>query len=332
MRERMKRAGIIGTGSYVPEKVLTNFDLEKILDTSDEWITTRTGISERRVAKDDETSSDLAQMAAEQALAVAGIAPEELELIVMATITPDTHCPAGANWLEAKLGAANAVSFDITAACTGFIFALSVAEQYVKAGIYHNALVVASEIMTRTLDWADRETCILWGDGAGAAVITEVENDRGILSTHIHTDGAGGDTLLMPGGGSKTTPISHESVDNKLHTLNMIEGNRSFKVAVRRFSEACEEALSYNNLTLDDVKVIIPHQANLRILQGMAKQLDISMDKIYVNIEKYGNISSATVPIALDEAVKGGTIQAGDLVLLTAFGGGLTWGSSLIRW
>jgi len=250
----------------------------------------------------------------------------------MATITPDTHCPAGANWLEAKIGAVNAVSFDVTAACTGFIFALSVAEQYIKTGTFRNVLVVASEIMTRTLDWTDRETCILWGDGAGAAVITEVENDRGILSTHIHTDGAGGDTLLMPGGGSKTTPISHESVDKKLHTLHMIEGNRSFKVAVRRFSEACEEALYRNDFTMDDVKVIIPHQANLRILQGMAKQLDISMDKVYVNIEKYGNISSATVPIALDEAVRDGTIQPGDLVLLTAFGGGLTWGSALIRW
>jgi 3-oxoacyl-[acyl-carrier-protein] synthase-3 len=328
----MKRVGIIGTGSYLPEKVLSNFDLEKILDTSDEWITTRTGIRERRVAQDAEAASDLAQVACEQALIDAGVAPEEVELIVMATITPDTHCPAGANWLEAKLGAVNAVSFDITAACTGFIFALSVAEQFIKTGIYHNALVVASEIMTRTLDWTDRETCILWGDGAGAAVLTAVENDRGILSTHLHTDGAGGDTLLMPGGGSKTTPISHESVDKKLHTLNMIEGNRSFKVAVRRFSEACEEALYHNDLTMDDVKVIIPHQANLRILQGMAKQLDISMDKVYVNIEKYGNISSATIPIALDEAVRDGIIQPGDLVLLTAFGGGLTWGSALIRW
>jgi 3-oxoacyl-[acyl-carrier-protein] synthase-3 len=328
----MKRVGIIGTGSYLPEKVLSNFDLEKILDTSDEWITTRTGIRERRVAQDAEAASDLAQVACERALMDAGIPPEEVELIVMATITPDTHCPAGANWLEAKLGAVNAVSFDITAACTGFIFALSVAEQYIKTGIYHNALVVASEIMTRTLDWTDRETCILWGDGSGAAVLTEVENDRGILSTHLHTDGAGGDTLLMPGGGSKTTPISHESVDKKLHTLNMIEGNRSFKVAVRRFSEACEEALYHNDLTMDDVKVIIPHQANLRILQGMAKQLDISMDQVYVNIEKYGNISSATIPIALDEAVRDGTIQPGDLVLLTAFGGGLTWGSALIRW
>lgn len=328
----MKRVGIIGTGSYLPEKVLSNFDLEKILDTNDEWITTRTGIRERRVAKDAEAASDLAKVACERALVDAGLSPEEVELIVMATVTPDTHCPAGANWLEAKLGAVNAVSFDVTAACTGFIFALSVAGQYIKSGSYHNALVVASEVMTRTLDWTDRETCILWGDGAGAAVITEVKNDRGILSTHIHTDGAGGDTLLMPGGGSKTTPISHESVDKKLHTLNMIEGNRSFKVAVRRFSEACEEALSHNNCTMDEVKVIIPHQANLRILQGVAKQLDISMDKIYVTIHKYGNISSATLPIALDEAVKDGTIQPGDLVLLTAFGGGLTWGSSLMRW
>ncbi len=328
----MKRVGIIGTGSYLPEKVLSNFDLEKFLDTSDEWILTRTGIRERRVAKDTEATSDLAKVACERALEAAGMSPEEVELIVMATITPDTHCPAGANWLEAKLEAVNAVSFDVTAACTGFIFALSVAEQYIKTGIYQNALVVASEVMTRTLDWTDRESCILWGDGAGAVVIKEVKDDKGILSTHLHTDGANGDNLLMPGGGSKTTPISYESVDKKLHTLKMIGANQSFKVAVKRFAEACEEALYYNDITMDDVKVIIPHQANLRILQGMAKRLNVSMDKVYVNIEKYGNISSATIPIALDEAVRDGTIQEGDLVLLTAFGGGLTWGSSLIKW
>lgn len=328
----MKRVGIIGTGSYLPEKVLTNFDLEKFLDTSDEWITTRTGVRERRVARDDEASSDLAQMACVRALDVAGLAPEAIELIVMATVTPDTHCPSGANWLEAKLGAVNAVSFDVTAACTGFIFALSVAEQYIKSGIYRNALVVASEVMTRTLDWTDRETCILWGDGAGAAVITEVDGEREILSTHIHSDGASGDNLLLPGGGSKTTPISYESVAKKLHSLDMIGANLSLKVAVRRFTEACEEALSHNDCTMDEVKVIVPHQANLRILQGMAKQLGISMDKVYLTVHKYGNISSATVPIALDEAVKDGTIQSGDLVLLTAFGGGLTWGSALIRW
>jgi len=328
----MKRVGIIGTGSYLPEKVLSNFEIEKFLDTSDEWIMTRTGIRERRVAKDGEAASDLAQVACKRALAAAGMTADAIELIVMATITPDTHCPAGANWLEAKLGAKHAVSFDVTAACTGFIFALSVAEQYIKTGVYRNALVVASEIMTRTLDWTDRETCILWGDGAGAAVIAEVEDGKGILSTHLHSDGAGGDNLLMPGGGSTTTPISYESVDKKLHTLNMIGANQSFKVAVKRFAEVCEEALAHNNVTLDDIKIIVPHQANLRILQGVAKRLDVSMDKIYVNIERYGNISSATVPIALDEAVRDGTIQPGDLVLLAAFGGGLTWGSSLIRW
>lgn len=328
----MKRVGIVGTGSHLPEKVLSNFDLEKFLDTSDEWICTRTGVRERRVANDGEVASDLAKVACERALEDAGMAPDEVELIVMATITPDTHCPAGANWLEAKLKAVNALSFDVTAACTGFIFALSIAEQYIKTGVYQNALVVASEIMTRTLDWTDRETCILWGDGAGAVVIKEVEDDKGILSIHLHTDGANGDTLLLPGGGSNTTPISYESVDKKLHTLNMIGANQSFKVAVKKFAESCEEALYYNNLTMDDIKVIIPHQANLRILQGMAKRLDVSMDKVYVNIDRYGNISSATVPIALDDAVRDGTIQEGDLILLTAFGGGLTWGSSLIKW
>lgn len=328
----MKRVGIVGTGCYLPEKVLSNFDIQKFLDTSDEWIFTRTGIRERRVAEDAEAASDLAKVACERALEAADMSPEEVELIVMGTITPDTLCPAGANWLEAKLEAVNAVSFDVTAACTGFIFALSVAEQYIKTGVYQNALVVASEIMTRTLDWTDRETCILWGDGAGAAVIKEVEGDRGILSTHLHTDGANGDTLLLPGGGSKTTPISHESVDKKLHTLNMIGANQSFKVAVKKFTEVCEEALYYNDITMDDIKVIVPHQANLRILQGMAKKLNVSMEKVYVNIERYGNISSATVPIALDDAVRDRTIEEGDLVLLTAFGGGLTWGSSLIRW
>lgn len=329
----MRRIGIVGTGSYVPEKVLTNFDLEKILDTSDEWIYTRTGIRERRVAAPDQAASDLAKIASERALEAAGMEPEEIELIVMATITPDTHCPAGANWLEAKLGAVNAVSMDVTAACTGFIFALSVAEQYLKNGTFKNALVVASEVMTRTVDWTDRASCILWGDGAGAVVLKEVEDeDRGILSIHIHTDGANGDTLLLPGGGSKTTPISHESVDKKLHYLKMIEANHSFKVAVKRFSEACEEAVAYNGITFDDVKLIIPHQANLRIIQGMAKRLGVPMEKVFVNIERYGNMSSATVPVALDEAVRGGYIQKGDLVLLTAFGGGLTWGSALIRW
>jgi 3-oxoacyl-[acyl-carrier-protein] synthase-3 len=328
----MKRIGIIGTGSYVPDKVLTNFDIEKFLETSDEWIYSRTGISARRIADPDVATSDLCKVACERAMKMAGVTPDDIDLIILGTITPDTHCPAGSNWLEAKLGCRTALSFDITAACSGFIFALHVADKMIQSGANKTALVVAGEIMTRVVNWKERESCILWGDGAGAAIITETEGGAQILSTHVHTDGANGDTLLMPGGGSKTTPISHESVDKGLHYLKLIEGNKSFKVAVNRFAEACEEALEFNGRTLDDVDVIIPHQANIRIIQGMAKKLKVPMEKVYMTIEKYGNISSATVPIALDEAVRDGTITKGKLVLLTAFGGGLTWGSSLIKW
>jgi len=328
----MKQVGIIGTGSYVPETIMTNFDIEKFLDTSDEWIYTRTGIKERRIADKDAGTSDLCVEACNRAMRMAGVKPDDIDLIVLGTITPDTHCPAGANWLEAKLKCRKAVSFDVTAACSGFIFSLHVAEKMIQTGVNKMALVVAGEIMSRVVNWQERESCILWGDGAGAVVITETDRGAHILSTHIHTDGAGGETLLMPGGGSKTTPISHESVDRGLHFLKMIEANKSFKVAVNRFAEACEEAVEKNGYTINDVDVIIPHQANLRIIQGMAKKLGVSMDKVYMTIEKYGNISSATVPIALDEAVRDGTITKGKLVLLTAFGGGLTWASSLIKW
>jgi 3-oxoacyl-[acyl-carrier-protein] synthase-3 len=340
-----RRVAILGTGSFLPERVLSNFDLEKILDTNDEWIFKRTGIKERRIAAPDVNASDLAKEASLRALEMAGITSEDLDLIIMTTMTPDTACPAGSNWLEAKLGAERAVSFDVTAACCGFIFGLSVAEQYLKLGTFRTALVVAVEIMSRTLDWTDRESCILWGDGAGAAVLrafdpsqenpTLEEKEKPfseILSVHIHTDGANGDNLLLPGGGSKTTPISYESVDRKLHTLRMIRANESVRVAVRRFSEAAEEAASFNHVNLSDVKWIIPHQANSRILQQMAKRLEVPFEKVYLTIEKYANISSATVPIALDEAVRNGSIVKGDLIILTAFGGGLTWGSSLIRW
>ena len=328
----MKRVGIIGTGSYLPEKVLTNFDIEKFLETSDEWIYTRTGIKARRIADPEVATSDLCKVASERAMEMAGVKPDDIDLIVLGTITPDTHCPAGSNWLEAKLGCTRALSFDVTAACSGFIFALHVADRMIKSGSNKTALVVAGEIMTRVVNWKERESCILWGDGAGAAVVTETSGGAQVLSTHVHTDGANGDTLLMPGGGSKTTPISHESVDKGLHFLKLIEGNKSFKVAVTRFAEAAEEAAQFNGYTINDVDVIIPHQANIRIIQGMAKKLKVPMEKVYMTIEKYGNISSATVPIALDEAVRDGTITKGKLVLLTAFGGGLTWGSSLIKW
>jgi 3-oxoacyl-[acyl-carrier-protein] synthase III len=331
-----KRIGIMGTGSFVPERILSNNDLQKVLETNDEWIYKRTGIKERRIAAPDVNASDLAKEASLRAMKMAGISAADLDLIIMTTMTPDTCCPAGANWLEAKLGAERAVSFDVTAACCGFLFGLSVAEQYLKAGTFKTVLVAAVEIMSRTLDWTDRESCILWGDGSGAAVLRaydELPGDKHeVLSIHIHTDGASGENLLLPGGGSKTTPISYESVDKKLHTLKMIKANESVRVAVRRFAEAAEEATSFNGVSLADVRWVIPHQANLRILQQMAKRLDVPMEKVFLTIEKYGNISSATVPIALDEAVRGGSIQKGDYIVLTAFGGGLTWGSSLIHW
>jgi 3-oxoacyl-[acyl-carrier-protein] synthase III len=331
-----RRIGILGTGSFLPERILSNRDLEKVLDTNDEWIYKRTGIKERRIAAPEVNASDLAKEASLRAMDMAGITAKDIDLIIMTTMTPDTCCPAGANWLEAKLGAGQAVSFDVTAACCGFLFGLSVAEQYLKAGTFKTALVAAVEIMSRTLDWTDRESCILWGDGSGAAVLHAYdsfpEGKSEVLSTHIHTDGAGGENLLLPGGGSRTTPISYESVDKKLHTLRMIKANESVRVAVRRFAEAAEEAASFNGISLNEVKWIIPHQANLRILQQMAKRLDVPLEKIYLTIEKYGNISSATVPIAMDEAVRNGSIEKGDYIVLTAFGGGLTWGSSLIHW
>lgn len=323
---------IRGTGSYLPPKVLHNRDIEKILDTTDEWIAQRTGVRERRVADPEVAASDLALEASKAALDMAGFKIKDLPLIILATITPDTHCPSGANWLQAKLGADNAVTFDVTAACSGFLFALNVAEQYLKAGTFPYVLVVASEIMTRTLNWKDRSTAILWGDGAGAVLLSREGGGPEILSSHIHTDGAGGANLLMPGGGSRTTPISHESVDKDLHTLKMIEASASVRVAVKHFADSCVEAVEANGVTLEDVDWFIPHQANLRMLQAVAKRLNVPFEKFYMTVHKYGNISSASVSIALDEAVRTGAVQKGHLVLLTAFGGGLTWGSALIRW
>jgi 3-oxoacyl-[acyl-carrier-protein] synthase-3 len=329
----VKTVRILGTGSYVPPKVLSNFDLQKMgLDTTDEWIIQRTGVRERRIAEPDVTAADLGYEAALKALDMAGMTAKDVDLIILATITPDTCCPSGANWLEAKLDAPQAVSFDVTAACSGFIFGLSVAEQYLKTGTFKNVLVVASEIMTRTLNWKDRTTCILWGDGAGAAVLAMGSEGPELLSTHIHSDGEKGQDLLMPGGGSKTTPISHESVDQGLHTLNMIEANASFRVAVRHFIESIKEAARFNNIAVEDISWFIPHQANLRMFQSMAKTLKIPFEKFYVTLHKYGNISSASCAIAFDEAVRDGSIKKNDLICLPVFGGGLTWGSALIRW
>ncbi len=329
----MTSVRILGTGSYVPPKILTNFDLEDMgLDTTDEWIVQRTGVRERRIADPSVTTSDLAYEASLQAFEVAGMTAGDIDLIIIGTITPDTCCPSAANWLQAKLNAPQAVTFDITAACSGFIFSLNVAEQYLKTGAAKNVLVVASEVMTRTLNWEDRTSCILWGDGAGAAILTLGNEGPEILSTHLHTDGESGQDLLLPGGGSRTTPICHESVDKKLHYLALIEANASFRVAVRHFVDSVKEAAAYNHVAVADIAWFIPHQANLRMFQSMAKTLKVSMDRFYVTLDRYGNISSASCAIALDEAVRDGSIQPNDLVCLPVFGGGLTWGSALIRW
>lgn len=324
---------ILGTGSYVPPRRLTNFDLQKMgLDTTDEWIVQRTGVKERRIAEPDVTTADLAREACLKALEAAGLTPQDPDLIIVGTITPDTCCPSAANWLQAKLDAPQAVTFDVTAACSGFIFSLDVASQYLKTGASRIALVVGAEVMSRTLDWTDRKTCILWGDGAGAAVLAMGDHGPELISTHIHTDGFNGRDLLMPGGGSRTTPISHESVDKKLHTLNMIEANASFRVAVRHFIESVNEAASYSGVSIEDIDWFIPHQANLRMFQSMAKSMKVPMERFYLTLQKYGNISSASCAIALDEAVRDGSVKNGHVVCMPVFGGGLTWGAALIKW
>jgi 3-oxoacyl-[acyl-carrier-protein] synthase-3 len=302
------------------------------LDTSDEWIVKRTGVSARRMAEPDVTASDLGYEASVKALDMAGVSSKEIDQIIVATITPDTCCPSAANWLQAKLDAPQAVTFDITAACSGFIFGINVAEQYLNNKTCKNVLVVASEVMTRTLNWKDRTTCILWGDGAGAALLALDDKGPEILSTHIHTDGSSGQDLLLPGGGSKTTPISHESVDKGLHWLNMIEANLSFRVAVRYFMNSIKEAAQYNQVKIEDIAWIIPHQANIRMFQYISQSLKIPFEKFYMTVHKYGNISSASCAIALDEAVRDGSIKPGDLICLPVFGGGLTWGSAMIKW
>jgi 3-oxoacyl-[acyl-carrier-protein] synthase-3 len=312
---------------------LKNADLEKMgLDTTDEWIQKRTGIKERRIADPDVTASDLGYEAALNALKVAGLTAQDIDLIIVATITPDTCCPSAANWLQAKLDANRAVTFDVTAACSGFIFGLNVAEQYLRNKTFKHVLVVASEIMTRTLNWKDRSTCILWGDGSGAAILTLGDDGPEILSSHLHTDGAKGQDLLLPGGGSKTTPISHESVDQGLHSLDLIEASMSFRVAVRHFIDAIREALEFNQIQVKDVDWFIPHQANIRMFQNIAKSLKVPFERFYLTLHKYGNISSASCAISLDEAVRDGSVKPNDLVCLPVFGGGLTWGSALIRW
>ncbi len=324
------RSRIIGTGSYLPKRVITNFDLEKMVDTSDEWIRERTGIRERRVASEEEVASDLAHEASVKALQMAGLSPKDIDLIIVATVSGDMPLPSTACILQHKLDATKAAAFDINAACSGFIYALAVADAFIKSGIYRNILVVGTEVLSRFTDWQDRTTCVLLGDGAGAVVLAPSNNEYGVLSIKIFADGSMWDLLHIPAGGSKM-PASEETVKNRLHFIKM-RGNETFKVAVRTLEKLVIETLKENGVKSSELALLIPHQANMRIISATAKRLGLSLDRVMLNLDKYGNTSAASIPIALDEAARQGKIKEGDYILLEAFGGGLTWGAALIRW
>jgi 3-oxoacyl-[acyl-carrier-protein] synthase-3 len=322
---------VLGTGSHVPERILTNADLEKMVDTSDQWLTERTGMKERHVCRPDEAASDIAIRACERALAESGVKPTDLDMIIVGTVTGDMQFPSTACILQQRLGAPRAAAMDVSAGCTGFIYALAIARQFIAGGTFRTILVVGVEVLTKITDWTDRSTCVLFGDGAGAAVLRAgYDVNRGVLSTYIAADGSGGVHLYMPAGGSRM-PASVESVQNRLHTCKM-NGNAIFKVAVRSMADAVRHLLHDAELKPEDVKLLIPHQANLRIIEATAKLLKFPMERVFVNIQKYGNTSSATTIIALDEARRTGRVGSGDVVMLVAFGAGLTWGGVAIRW
>ena len=324
-------ASIIGTGSYLPETVLTNFDLEKMVDTSDEWIRQRTGIAERRIAEDDIATSDLSVQAARLAIKKAQIDPLEIEMILVATVTPDTFFPSTACYVQKGIGAKNASAMDISAACAGFLYGLDLANGLIISGQYDTILVVGGEVFNNIVDWNDRNTCVLFGDGAGAAVVQATEEPKGILASYIGSDGdyADIDLLGIPAGGSRM-PVTSAAIDQNLNKIQM-NGREVFKLGVRLMPEAAERALSKANVSVDDIDLLIPHQANLRIIEAVGQRLGVPREKVYVNVDKYGNTSAATVIIALDEAIQDGRAKPGDLILLVTFGAGLTWGSTLLR-
>jgi 3-oxoacyl-[acyl-carrier-protein] synthase-3 len=324
------RARITGTGSYAPDKILDNHGIEKIVDTSDKWIIDRTGIKERRIARKSESASDLGMKAATKALKSAGLSAKKIDLIIVATVTGDMPVPSTASFIQSKIGAHHAAAFDLNAACSGFLYGLSVAHGFITSGSFKKILLVGTEIMSRFTDWEDRSTCVLFGDAAGAVVVEPTKEDRGIKSIDIHSDGSMWNLLYMPGGGSKY-PSSADTVRKRLHFMKM-KGNETFKVAVRTLENLVVDTLKANKLKPSDLTLLIPHQANLRIIKATAQRLKLPMDKVIVNIDKYGNTSSASIPVALDEALKDGRIRKGDYILLEAFGGGLTWASSLIKW
>ena len=326
----MQSVGIVGTGSYLPENVLTNVDLEQFVDTKDEWITSRTGIRQRHIAPKDMPASELCYRAGLRALEDAQIAPEEVGLIIVATITPDYAFPATACLVADRLGAKNAAAFDLEAGCSGFIYAVATASQFVATGMYKTVLVIGGETMSKILNWEDRSTCILFGDGAGAAVLQPVKEGFGFLSFELGSDGSGGLLLSQPAGGSQC-PASLETVGKNLHTLQM-EGKEVYRFAIRIMGDVSIKVLEKAGLTKDDLDLLIPHQANMRIVDTAVKRLGISPDKVVINLDRYGNMSAASIPVALDEAVKEGRLAEGDIIVMVGFGTGLTWGACVLKW
>jgi 3-oxoacyl-[acyl-carrier-protein] synthase-3 len=325
-----RTCSITGVGSYVPAKILTNAHLEKMVDTSDEWIVTRTGIKARRQAAKDEFTSDMAAHAAQRAMKKAGVTADQIDLIIVATITPDMPFPATACIVQQKIGAGRAAAFDLEAACSGFIYGLEVGQQFIMSRTYDTVLVIGAEKLSSIVDWTDRNTCVLFGDGAGAAVLQSRPNSHGLLTAVMGADGSKGNLIHMPGGGSRC-PASAASVDARLHFLRM-EGKETFKNAVQAMLTAAREALRRCELDITKIKCVIPHQANQRIIDAVGERLGATPEQLFINLDRYGNTSAASVAIALDEAVSSGRIQRGDLILLIVFGAGLTWGAAVIEW
>ncbi len=329
-RFRGRTCSILSVGSYVPERILTNAELSRLVDTSDEWITSRTGIKERRIAAEEESTSHLAARAARAAMERGGIAPEDIDLILVATITPDMAFPATACIVQRMLGAANAAAFDLEAACSGFIFALEVGQQFIMSQTYDTVLVIGAEKLSSIIDWQDRNTCVLFGDGAGAAILQNRPGSHGLLTTAMGSDGRKGDLLCLPAGGS-SLPATEETVSKRLHYLRM-DGRETFRNAVNAMNRAAREVLERCRLDIRQIQHIIPHQANKRIISAVGERLEATSQQLFVNLDRYGNTSAASVAIALDEAVASGRVERGDLILLLVFGAGLTWGAAIIEW
>ncbi len=326
----LKSFGILGIGTYVPEKIMTNFDLEKIVDTSDAWIQKMTGIKERRIAAENEATSDLAYNAAIKALNSSNTKAEDIDLIVVATMTPDYFTPSVSAILQKRLGAHHAAAFDLGAACSGFVYGLEAGGNFIATGMYKKVLVIGAEVFSRILDWEDRNTCVLFGDGAAAAVLGEVEEGYGLLGSHLGTDGDLDDVLVIPAGGSRK-PSSHETVDNRSHYLKM-KGPEVFKFAVKSMPMAVEKVLENTGITIDELELIVPHQANMRIINSAAKRLKFPVEKFIINLDKYGNTSAASVGLALGEALENNRIKKGDNIALVGFGAGLTYASCVLKW